>query len=339
MATSSTDSTHPETSDAGSEPVQVGRFTVLSTFGTDATGLVFRARDEQERAVAIMVMPRRYADDADFVERFRREVTAMSALEHPTVVAIRDVGDYQGCPYVAMDDVRGKTLREHIDDGRLSLREIRAIAIKLADGLASAHAAGVVRREFMPEHIGVTDEGDVKLFDPGLATLMPWIGDDYPTGDVPLSVKSLAQSAAVAGTASYVAPEQARGETVDFRADQFVFGAILYELLSGHAPFKRDTADDTMAAIAQARPTPIRERVRELPDEFADIVERCLIRDAAGRYERTEELVEALRSIDPTSLPDAFVRSGDDRGYQLWIVIAFIIALIVAAVALVLTDR
>src|SRR6266851_476707 len=252
-------------------------------------GEVFRARDTRlGRAVAIKVLPREFAADAARLQRFEQEARAASALNHPNIITVYDVGSVDHISYLAMELVEGKSLRELIDHGALPVRRILDLGVQIADGLAKAHDAGIIHRDLKPENIMISADGFVKILDFGLAKLTPLSGDDSKT-----AVKRDSTAGTLLGTAGYMSPEQAAGEKVDFRSDQFSFGTILYEMASGANPFRRDTAAETLTAIIREEPARLDPSI-SAPLRW--IIERCLAKDADARYASTKDLARDLKS-------------------------------------------
>ncbi|PYQ56873.1 MAG: hypothetical protein DMF58_19695, partial [Acidobacteria bacterium] len=241
------------------------------------------------RAVAIKVLPEEFAADAARLQRFEQEARAASALNHPNIITVYDVGSVDHISYLAMELVEGKSLRELIDHGALPVRRTLDLAVQIADGLAKAHDAGIIHRDLKPENIMISADGYVKILDFGLAKLIPLAGDDGRT-----AVKRDSTAGTLLGTAGYMSPEQASGDKVDFRSDQFSFGTILYEMASGMRPFRRATAAETLTAI-------IREEAERLdpsvPAPLRWIIERCLAKDPDARYASTKDLARDLKSV------------------------------------------
>src|SRR5438128_4734890 len=269
---------------------RLGPYEITSQIGAGGMGQVFRARDTRlGRAVAIKVLPEEFAADAARLQRFEQEARAASALNRPIIIPVYDVGSADHIPYLAMELVEGKSLRELIDHGALPVRRTLDLAVRIADGLAKAHDAGIIHRDLKPENIMISADGYVKILDFGLAKLIPLAGDDGRT-----AVKRDSTAGTLLGTAGYMSPEQASGDKVDFRSDQFSFGTILYEMASGMRPFRRATAAETLTAI-------IREEAERLdpsvPAPLRWIIERCLAKDPDARYASTKDLARDLKSV------------------------------------------
>jgi predicted ATPase len=255
-------------------------------------GEVYRARDVRlNRDVALKVLPPHLADD-QARRRFEQEARSASALSHPNLVTIHDVGEAGGVAYLAMEFIEGRTLRALVSDGALALKPLLRIAVQIADALAAAHAKGIVHRDLKPENVLVTDDGVVKVLDFGLAK-SPRGRDTEQTAATMLAT----QSGLVLGTAGYMSPEQARGEATDFRTDQFSFGAILYELATGRRAFTRGSAIETAAAVITDDPEDIGTLCPHLPPPLQWAIARCLAKRAHDRYGATGDLHRDLQAV------------------------------------------
>jgi predicted ATPase/predicted Ser/Thr protein kinase len=272
---------------------RLGPYQLISLLGAGSMGEVYRAEDTRlERTVAVKTLPAVLAADPAQVRRFEREARAASALNHPNIVTVYDVGREGDVPYIAMEFVEGRTLRTLLSDGRLPLATLMRVAMQLADGLAAAHVKGVIHRDLKPENIVITRDGLLKILDFGLAKR------ERLSKDADETHATLTASGALLGTVGYMSPEQATGAVADSRSDQFALGAILYEAASGRRAFRRDSMVETLAAIISQAPPPLEVAAPDLPAPLCWIVERCLSKDPARRYASTEDLhrdVAALR--------------------------------------------
>jgi serine/threonine-protein kinase len=268
-------------------------------------GEVFRARDHDlHRDVAVKFLPERFAADPVRLGRFAQEARAASSLNHPNIVTIHEIGETSGLPYIVMELVEGQTLRELVEGPLLPPRRVLGIAAQLADGLAKAHGAGITHRDLKPENVMVTADGYVKILDFGLAKLRsssageigPPFDSNAPTWPDPAE-SPLTVAGAVFGTVGYMSPEQARGREVDFRSDQFAFGAIVYEMASGRQAFHRETPPQTLAAIIESEPESLEGLNAALPPPARWIIERCLEKEPADRYASTMDLARELHTI------------------------------------------
>jgi serine/threonine protein kinase len=258
-------------------------------------GEVYRARDTRlDREVAIKVLPERLASDAERLKRFAKEARSASALNHPSIVTVYDIGETDGVSWIAMELVEGKTLRELLVSGPLPVKRALQIGAAVAEGLARAHEAGIVHRDLKPENVMVGKDGLVKILDFGLAKrrVSPAGQDETST-----PTETGTQAGVVLGTVGYMSPEQVSGEEIDYRSDQFSFGAVLYELLTGRRAFQKSTAVDTMSAILHEEPEPIAQRVPQAPAPVRWVVERCLAKEPEDRYVATRDLARDLVTL------------------------------------------
>ena len=288
-----------------------GAYEVLAQLGSGGMGEVYRARDQKlGRDVAIKVLREEYTADAERLARFEREARAASALNHPAIVTIFDIGDVDGTPFIAMELIRGRTLRDMLEAGALASAALTSVAIQSADGLAKAHDAGIVHRDLKPENLMITDDGFLKILDFGLAKLMPRPFELDPEG--PTIAHSPTRSGMLLGTVEYMSPEQASGRAVDHRADQFALGLVMYEMATGERPFTRATMAQTLAAIIEAEAPRLDNRAHVLPAGLAGIVARCLEKDPRNRFESTRDLAQALKDAKLGTL-DMRPESGASR--------------------------
>ena len=257
-------------------------------------GEVYRARDTRlGRELAIKILPTGMAKDRERLSRFEKEARIASALNHPNIITVYDIGWSGSIPYIALELVDGVTLRQRMDQGPMSIAEIIGLASQIADGLAKAHEAGVVHRDLKPENVMITKDGLAKILDFGLGKyLAPLPVDD--NGSTVLNMGANTTPGAILGTVEYMSPEQAAGRESDFRGDQFSFGSLLYEMVTTAKPFHRDSAVQTLAAIIEddARPT---QGFDTAPESFRRIVERCLQKNPENRFGSTRDLAAALR--------------------------------------------
>jgi TolB-like protein/Tfp pilus assembly protein PilF len=264
-------------------------------------GEVLKATDTRlQRAVAVKVLPESLSSDGERRSRFEREARSASALNHPNIAAVYDVGEDAGVHYIVMELVEGKTLREVMSQGSLSTSTILPLVTQIAEGLSKAHSAGIVHRDLKPENVMVTDDGLVKILDFGLAKLVPQASD--VESEAPTETQAT-QQGTVLGTVPYMSPEQAAGRSLDHRSDQFSFGSILYEMATGRRAFRKDTTPQTLAAIIEDDPEPMERLNDAVPGELSAIVERCLAKDPAARYESTGDLARELRAVPETPSP------------------------------------
>jgi Tol biopolymer transport system component/tRNA A-37 threonylcarbamoyl transferase component Bud32 len=275
----------------------ISYYEILEKLGEGGMGVVYKARDSRlKRFVALKVLPAGKVADAERKQRFVQEARSASALNHPNIVTVYDIGQADGVDFIAMEYVEGKTLDEAIGRKGLKLNETLRLAIQMADALAKAHTAGIVHRDLKPGNVMVTLEGRVKVLDFGLAKLAetappspeePTVTEQRPT-----------ELGLVVGTASYMSPEQAEGKNVDARSDIFSFGSVLYEMLTGRRAFRRDSPALTLAAILHMEPPPLPEGT---PSEIEKIIARCLRKDPSRRFQSMADLRVTLEELKEES--------------------------------------
>ncbi|HEX8155690.1 MAG TPA: serine/threonine-protein kinase, partial [Thermoanaerobaculia bacterium] len=273
----------------------LGHYEILAPIGSGGMGEVYSARDPiLGRRVAIKKLPIRLANDRDTLARFTQEARSASALNHPNIITIHEVGAAESQPYIVMEFVEGKDLRTLVAEGPLPNRKTLEIAAQIADGLAAAHERGIVHRDLKPENVMLTKDGYVKILDFGLAKMISPASDDENT--VVLDVPGT-NPGTILGTVGYMSPEQATGKRLDFRSDQFALGAILYELATGKPAFEGDNAIDTLSAILHDDPPPIPRFNAKVPVHFCEIVNRLLEKDANDRYQSTKDLAREIKLL------------------------------------------
>ena len=310
---------------------RLGPYEILGPLGAGGMGEVYRARDTRlGREVAIKVLPAELAADPDRMRRFEQEARAASALNHPNVVTVHDVGSEAGRFYIAMELVEGSSLRERIAGGPLSSQEVAAIGAQIAEGLAKAHAAGLVHRDLKPENVMISSDGFVKILDFGLAKLAPL----EAAGSQSLAETAEQRTAAgiLLGTVGYMSPEQASGMPLDHRSDQFALGAILYELASERKAFQRTSVAETLAAILREEPPPLSSIASRVPETLSRIVARCLAKNPQERYDSTRDLARDLKCIGEPSV-GGFAAGSGRRFRPAWPIAAILIAAVAALAA------
>jgi serine/threonine protein kinase len=257
-------------------------------------GEVYRARDTRlGREVAVKVLPELFAHDPDRRARFEREAKAVSALSHPNILAIHDYGTEGGITYAVMELLEGETLRSRLAKGPLPWREAVGIGAGIAEGLAAAHAKGVVHRDLKPENLFLTTDGRVKVLDFGLARAMAPVDSQAETGpQMPVDT----DPGAVMGTVGYMSPEQVRGQPADVRSDIFAFGCVLYEMVTGRRAFQRETAAETMTAILHDEPAELGSSARQIPVELGRVIRQCPAKSPSQRLQSARDLALGLRT-------------------------------------------
>jgi serine/threonine protein kinase len=285
---------------------RIGAYKILALLAAGGMGVVYRARDERLlRDVAIKLLPPEFTADRGRVRRFAREARAASALNHPNIITIHEIGEAPAeggsAHYIVTEYVEGETLRERLAGApqqRIEAPEAIDIALQVAAALSAAHQRGIAHRDIKPENVMVRLDGIVKVLDFGLAKLTE-TPDPAPTSGIdtqapPLVSAAETDSGAVMGTARYMSPEQARGEKVDARSDVFSLGVMLYELVAGRAPFAGATTSEMIAAILRDDPPPLTTHTPEAPRELGKIVSRALCKDPEGRYQTANDLLHDL---------------------------------------------
>ena len=273
----------------------ISHYRIVEQLGSGGMGVVYKAEDtELGRPVALKFLSAAMAQDPQALSRFQREAKAASALNHANIVTIYELGCWQGTHYIAMEIVSGDTLRSLIRSGPLPFRTAIHIATQIADALAKAHETGLVHRDLKPENLMVTPDGVAKILDFGLAKHhSPALS---ASAENSTALSSITQAGTVMGTIGYMSPEQTNGENLDFRSDQFSFGAVLYEMVCGRAPFHRRNKAEIMAAILRDQPERLQSKI-QAPAPFFWILDRCLAKDPDQRYASTRDLARDLAKV------------------------------------------
>ncbi|HYC61380.1 MAG TPA: protein kinase [Thermoanaerobaculia bacterium] len=310
---------------------RLGPYEIVQPIGSGGMGDVYRGRDTRlDRDVAIKVLPERFIRDAEARMRFDREAKAVAALTHPNILSIHDYGSTDTHAYSVTELLEGQTLRRRLNEGPMSWRKVVEIGAALADGLAAAHAKGIIHRDIKPENIFLTDDGRVKILDFGIAQLArqeePEPGID-PTLMPTAPMKT--DPYAVVGTAGYMAPEQLRGEQVDATTDIFSLGTVLYEMATGRAAFIRKTVIDSLSAILADTPDVHTASDRLIPFELARVIQRCIEKNQSERFQSARDLSFALKAIG-TSTALSFESPSERK--RRWIIGGAAVAAVVLAV-------
>jgi two-component system LytT family response regulator len=289
----------------------IGHYRVASPLGQGGMGAVYLADDTLlGRRVALKVLPPQFAADPDRMHRFVQEAKLASALTHPNVATIFEIGQQDELRFLAMEYVEGRPLADRIREGPLKIPELVQIGMQVADALDDAHSKGIVHRDIKPANLMITPRGHVKVLDFGLAKLQAGQKSSEET-------QLLTSAGMVIGTVEYMSPEQALGGDMDYRTDIFSLGVVLYEMATGRLPFSGSTPSETMARILQAQPDAIARFNYEVPEELERVVRKCLEKDRTRRYQSARELLVDLKNLarDSGSEQAASVAvSGAQRG-------------------------
>ena len=275
----------------------LAHYEVTAKIGAGGMGEVYLAEDSKlKRQVALKVLPPEMADDQDRLSRFQREAETIASLSHPNIVTIFSVEETEGIHFLTMERVAGRAIDELLPEGGLALDRLLALAIPIADAVASAHEQGIIHRDLKPANVMVTDDGGrVKVLDFGLAKLTSSRGAADDLGELPTLTQT--QEGMVMGTPHYMSPEQAKGEVVDHRSDIFSLGVMLFEMATGERPFQGTSAIELLSAVLRDQPTPLTATHPELPNDLDRLVLRCLEKSPDHRYQTAREILNDLRGL------------------------------------------
>ena len=326
---------HPAMEIAGpARGAKLGSYEVIGLLGSGGMGDVYRARDANlKREVAVKILSPNFMEDSNQLMRFRREAHVLASLNHPNIVTIYDVGQDDHTLYIAMELVDGRALDEVLAGGPMPIHDVLDVAAQIGAGLAVAHKSGIVHRDLKPKNVMIRTDGLVKILDFGLSKLAPGmqISDSERTATV-------TEPGVILGTIDYLSPEQACGRPTDFRSDQFSFGSLLYEMVTGKRPFHRESIPQTLAAIIEDNPKPVASLNPRVPVALESIIHRCMAKSPAERYASTRELAHALnelRESNVTAKSGSFPTTARMylRRLPLWLEIAFATALVLAGIS------
>ena len=276
---------------------RLGHYEIIEQIGAGGMGEVYLAEDTQlERTVALKVLPIEVAADRERMRRFVQEAKAVSALNHPNIITIHEIRQFDGTHFIAIEYVKGETLRERLKRESLTLAETLDLAVQIAAALSAAHEAGIVHRDIKPENIMLRADGLVKVLDFGLAKLTARRHENL-NSEAATRAQMQTQPGMILGTVAYMSPEQARGRAVDARTDIFSLGVVCYEMLTGRLPFAGETTSDVLAAILKSEPAPLTECVAEVPKELERIVNKALRKNREERYQHSKDLLIDLRDL------------------------------------------
>jgi serine/threonine protein kinase/Tol biopolymer transport system component len=274
---------------------KLGPYEIQSLLGAGGMGEVYRARDSRlQRIVAIKILPQSLSSDPDRLGRFQQEARIVGALNHPNLMAIHDVGSQDGVHFLVSEFLEGQTLRERLQAGPLPQRRVNEYSLQIARGLAAAHEKGIVHRDLKPENIFILPDERVKILDFGLAKQ---VVSKSAGADQTLTSVDRTSVGTVLGTAGYMSPEQVRGEPIDHRSDIFSFGAVLYEMVSGHRAFHGDSGIEVMNSILKEEPADLAESGAHVPLGLQRIAQRCLEKKPEARFQSASDLAFALDSL------------------------------------------
>jgi len=277
----------------------LGHYRILKKIGAGGMGEVFLAADTRlDRKVALKILPAQFAAGADGLNRFIQEAKSASALNHPNIITVFDIGEFEGKHFIAVEFIDGQTLRERVNTaGRISFDEILSICIQTAEALSAAHAAGIIHRDIKPENIMIRPDGYVKVLDFGLAKLTE--KNDAEEAGAEDQTRKLVKTnpGVVMGTATYMSPEQARGTAIDARSDVFSFGVMMYEIFAGRAPFTGETAMDVIQSVINSEPQPLAAFAPHLPKELIRIIHKTIKKKREQRYQTTRDLLNDLKEL------------------------------------------
>jgi serine/threonine protein kinase/tetratricopeptide (TPR) repeat protein len=272
----------------------LGQFRVVEKIGEGGMGMVFRATDTRlGRDVAIKILPDAFTRDPERLARFEREARVLASLNHPNIATLFGIEEFEGVRFLVLELVRGQSLASILARGPLPAESAARLAVQIADGLAKAHEAEIVHRDLKPDNLMMTDDGLLKILDFGLATA--GLAPDDLKSEMATEAILKTEAGRVLGTTAYMSPEQVRGERLDHRSDQFAFGSVLYEMLTGVRAFSGLTAADTLVEILGSEPDPPEGYAARAPASLRSIIDRCLSKNPAGRYVSTRDLARDLR--------------------------------------------
>ena len=296
----------------------ISHYRILEQLGAGGMGIVYKAHDSRlDRAVALKFLPEDVAKEPQALERFRREARAASALNHPGICTIYDVGEQDGRAFIAMEFIDGETLRTHIHGKALPLEEILKLGIQIADALDAAHAQGIIHRDIKPANIFVSKRGHAKVLDFGLAKLVPKAiaageGDFGGEASDSTSIVGI-----ISGTPSYMSPEQIRGDNLDPRTDIFSLGLVLYEMAAGRQAFGGGTGGAIIEAVLTRSPVPARSLNPDIPPRLEEIINKALHKDRDQRYQHAAEIRADLQRLERGADSSVSVVKQDTESMQI----------------------
>ena len=313
---------------------QIGRYRISAAIGAGGMGEVYLAKDEElERSVALKILPSDIAEDAERVQRFIQEAKVVSALNHPNILTIHEIGSENGIRFIASEYVEGRTLRTIITCDELELKEVLEIAVQVASALETAHRKNIIHRDIKPENVMVREDGLVKVLDFGLAKLLRAHGEAIDT-EAATKARVMTQFGMILGTVNYMSPEQTRGlATIDGRTDIWSLGVLIFEMLAGRLPFEGESSTDMMASILKTETPRLSEFFEDCPPELERIIQKALQKNRDERYQVVRDMALDLKSLGkeldssarlfrstgafPKSSTSEYERSQADTGSQI----------------------